>query len=80
MLNTMKILTKNILNLKLVIVSEYRNTKNIFAKGYTQNWSEEIFIINKIKNRIPWTYVVSDLNGEPIPGSFYEEELQKTSQ
>ena len=37
------------------------------------------FIISKIKNAVPWTYVISDLNGEPISGSFYERELQKTS-
>ena len=54
--------------------------KNIFAKGYTSNWSEEIFIVSKIKNTFPWTYVISDLNGEEITGSFYEKELQKTSQ
>ena len=60
-----------------VRVSKY---KNIFAKGYTPNWSEEPFVINKIKNKVPWTYVVSDLNGEKITRSFYEKELQKTSQ
>ena len=42
------------------------------------NWSEEVFIRNKIKNTVPWTYVISDLNGEEIIGSFYEKELQKT--
>ena len=51
--------------------------KNIFAKGYDPNWSEEIFVV---KNTIPWTYVISHLNGEEIIGSFYEEELQKTNQ
>ena len=59
-----------------VRISKY---KNIFAKGYTPNWSEEVFI-NKIKNTVPWTYAISDLNGEEITGSFYEKELQKTSQ
>ena len=54
--------------------------KNIFAKWYTSNWSEEIFIISKIKNTVPWTYVINDLNGEKITGSFYEKELQKTNQ
>ena len=54
--------------------------KNVFVKGYTPNWSEEIFIIKKIKNTVPWTYVISDLNGEEIVGSFYEKELQKTNQ
>ena len=51
--------------------------KNIFAKGYTANWSEELFLVSKIKNTVLWTYVISDLNGEPIAGSFYEKELQK---
>ena len=60
-----------------VRISKY---KNIFAKGYTQNWSEEVFVVSKIKNTVPRTYVISDLNGEPITGRFYEKELQKTSQ
>ena len=60
-----------------VRISKY---KNIFAKGYTPNWSEEVFVINKIKNTVSWTYAISDLNGEEITGSFYEKELQKTSQ
>ena len=60
-----------------VRISKY---KNIFAKGYTPNWSEEVFVINKIKNTVPWTYAISDLNGEEITESFYEKELQKTSQ
>ena len=54
---------------------EDQNT--IFSKRYTQNWSEEVFIVRKIKNAVPWTYVISDLNGEPIAGSFYEKKLQK---
>ena len=60
-----------------VRISKY---KNIFAKGYTKNWSEEVFIISKIENTVSWTYVISDLNGEPIARSFYEKELQETSQ
>ena len=39
-----------------------------------------MFVVSKIKNTVLWTYVISDLNGEPITGSFYEKELQKTSQ
>ena len=58
-------------------ISQY---ENIFAKGYAPNWSEEVFVVSKIKNTVPWTYVVSDLNGEEITGSFYEKELQKTNQ
>ena len=54
--------------------------KNIFAKGYSPNWSEEVFVINKIKNTVPQTYVINDLNGEKITESFYEKELQKTNE
>ena len=54
--------------------------KNIFAKGYTPNWSEEIFVIKKIKNTVPWTYVIDDLNGEEITATFYENELQEIDQ
>ena len=53
---------------------------NVFAKGYTPNWSAEIFVVKKIKNTVPWTYVINGLNGEGIVGSFYEKELQKTNQ
>ena len=44
------------------------------------SWSEEVFIVNKIKNKVPWAYVINDLNGEEIIGTFYEKELQKTNQ
>ena len=60
-----------------VRISKY---KIIFAKGYVPNWSEEVFIVSKIKNTAPWTYTISDFNGEPITGTFYEKELQKTNQ
>ena len=60
-----------------VRISKY---KNIFAEGCAPNWSEEIFIVNKTENTVPWTYVISDLNGEEIARSFYEKELQKTNQ
>ena len=56
------------------------NYKNIFAKGYTPNWSEEVFVVNKVQDTVPWTYLINDLNGEEIKGSFYEKELQKTNQ
>ena len=41
---------------------------NIFAKGYTPNWSEEVFVISKSKNTVPWTYIINGLNGEEIIG------------
>ena len=59
-----------------VRISKYKNT---FAKGYMPNWSEGVFIIKKVKNTVPWTYVINDLNGEKIIGTFYEKELQKTN-
>ena len=52
--------------------------KNIFAKGYTPNWSTEIFIVNKINNTVPYTYNLKDLNGEKIIDSFYDKKLQKS--
>ena len=60
-----------------VRISKY---KNIFAKGYPPNWSEEVFIIKEVKNTVPWTYVINDLNGDEIIETFYEKELQKTNQ
>ena len=53
-----------------VRISKY---KNIFAKGYTPNWSEAIFVIKGIKNAVSWIYLINDLNGEEIIGTFYEK-------
>ena len=41
---------------------------------------EEVFVVSKIKNTAPWTYVIVELNSEKLVGSFYEKELQKSSQ
>ena len=60
-----------------VRISKY---KKIFAKGYTPNWSEEVFVAIEVKNTVPSTYVINDLNGEEIVWIFYEKELQKTNQ
>ena len=65
-----------------VRISKY---KNVFAKGYNYlnvfaNWSDEVFIINKIQNTVPWTYLINVSNNKEIKGSFYEKELQKTDQ
>ena len=54
--------------------------KNVFDKGYTQRWTEEIFKFSKIQLTIPVTYKITDYNGEEIQGSFYEQELLKTAQ
>ena len=61
----------------MVRLSKY---KIIFAKGYVQNWSGEVFVTKKVKNTVPWTYVIGDLKGEEIVGTFYKNELQKTNQ
>ena len=79
-IDSKKKLMIKILNLKLVIMEEFQNTKLVFAKGCTPSWSEEIFVVSKIKNTVPWTYVINDLNGEEVIGTFYEKELQKTNQ
>ena len=78
MILTKKLIIK-ILNFKVgdhVRTSKY---KNIFAKGCTANWSEEVFV-SKTKNAVPWKYIISDLKDEEIVGTFYEKELQKTNQ
>ena len=68
-------------NLKLVIDHvRISKCKNIFAKGQKPNCSEEVFVIGKIKNTVPLTYVINDLNGGEIIGTFYEKLLQKTNQ
>ena len=61
----------------IVKISKY---KNISQKVYTRNWSEKVFMIKKIKDTVPWTYVIIDLNGEEIAGTFNEKELQKSNQ
>ena len=52
--------------------------KNIFAKGYTPNWTKEIFIVDKINDTVSYTYHLKDLNDEEVIGSFYDKELQKS--
>ena len=61
-------------------MEEFLNTKIFFAKLYTPNWSEEVFVIKKVKIKVPWTYVINDINGEEITGTFSKKVLQKTNQ
>ena len=61
----------------IVRISKY---KNLFSKGYVPNWSEEVFVIKKVKNTVPWIYAISDLKGEEIVGNFYKKDLHKTNQ
>ena len=50
----------------IVRISKY---KNIFAKGFTRNWSEKTFVTENVKNTMPSTYILNDLNGEKIVGT-----------
>ena len=61
-----------------VRISKYK--RKVFDKGYTPNWTEEIFVIDKVNVTKPITYNIVDLMGEEIKGSFYEQELQKAKQ
>ena len=61
----------------IVRISKY---KIIFTKGCVPNWSEEVFLIKKVKNTVSWTYVIIDLKGEEILRTFYEKVLQKINQ
>ena len=66
------ILTKKLM-IKIFKVGGYLRIfkyENIFAKGYTPNWSDEAFVVSKIKNTVPWTYIINDLNGEEITVTF----------
>ena len=57
-----------------VRISKY---KNIFAKGHTPNWSEDVFVVGKIKNTVPWTCIINHLNGEEIIGTFYAKNYKR---
>ena len=61
---------------KIADIARSSKHKNIFAKAYTPTWSEEGFVIQKVKNNVPWIYIISDLKGEETVGRFYENELQ----
>ena len=91
--STIKMKPKDVGNNKRVYIDEHnekdsrfkagdrvRKSKftNIFAKGYTSNWSREVFIVNKINDTVPYTYNIKDLNDEEIIGSFYDRGLQKS--
>ena len=50
----------------------------VSAKSYSPNWLEKVFVIKKVKNTVPWTYLINDLNGEEIFGTFYEKEIAES--
>ena len=57
-----------------VKISKY---KNIFAKGYTKNWSENLFVIKKVKKTDPWTYFINELNVGEIVGKILRKRTAK---
>ena len=57
-----------------VRISKY---KNIFAKGYTPNYSEKAFVIKKVKNTVPWAYVINDLNAKNLSKPFMKKNCRK---
>ena len=78
--NTMKIQIKKDVKFEVGDHVKTSKHKDIFAKVYAPNWSEEVLVVSKIKNTVPRTYVINKLNGEEIAGSLYEKEMQKSSQ
>ena len=64
----------------MTILLEYQNIKNISAKSYAPKWSEEVFVIKKVRNTLPWTYAISDLKVEEIAGSFTKKTCKKQIQ
>jgi len=54
--------------------------KGVFEKGYTPRWTKKIFKVREVHYTEPITYKIVDLNNDEIQGSFYEPELQKTTQ
>ena len=67
------ILMIKIPNLKFVTMLKCQNIKAFFANVYTPNWLEEAFVIQKVKNTVPWAYVTEDINGEETVGTFCEK-------
>ena len=57
-------------------ISKY---KNIFAKNYVLNLSEQVSVTKQVRNTVLETYVLSDFKGEEIVGIFYKKELQKNN-
>ena len=52
----------------------------MFEKGFTPNWTEEVFIISSVKTTKLPTYTTEDMLGEPVQGNFYEQELKLSVQ
>ena len=68
-------------NNKLKVGNRVRISKHkiTFAKGYTPNWTNEIYTVHRVQPTIPVTYLLKDHTGEVLDGGFYDQELSKTS-
>jgi len=75
-------LTSRPMRAKFKIGDKFRiqKKKGFFEKGFTPNWIEEVFTVSKVQRTDPITYKITDYNNEEVQGTFYEQELQKTSQ
>lgn len=84
--NEKEILKSTYNHINLATPHQYKNgdivriskNKHVFSKGYTPNWTTELFKIVKVGITNPTTYLLEDLEGQPISGCFYDQELQKT--
>ena len=63
------------LNIILILAQWCFAQKNFWIQK-----AEEVFVFKKVKNTVPWTYIINDLNGDDVIGTFYKKELQKTNQ
>ena len=79
-LNTVLILVKKNLNLKLVIMLQFQGIKTFLLEDMLQFCPKQFLLLAKLQSTVPWTWLINDLNGEEIIGTFYEKELQKINQ
>ena len=63
--------------LKIGDIAGISKYKNNFAKSYALNWSEDVLVIKKVKNTVPWTFVMSDLKGQKVVETFYKKNCKK---
>ena len=72
-IDSRKEINEKVPKLRIGYIIRMAKYKNIFAKGYTPNWSEKVFVIKKAKNTVPWAYVINDLIDKEIVGTFYKK-------
>ena len=72
-IDSRKEINEKVPKLRIGYIIRMAKYKNIFAEGYTPNWSEKVFVIKKAKNTVPWAYVINDLIDKEIVGTFYKK-------